>query len=164
MPSYRAWNATKAVGTDWQKKTVDCTDLKPGFCHMTVDLDDSDGWAEIYGVGWFQDGKQVWLPMGATISYKGWNAAKSVSSGDYKTFKVDCHDLVVGFCNMGFQLSGGYAWAAIYGVGWFQNGGHVWLPVGANISYQACDANKQNCTGWQGKSVDCTDLVYPPGP
>jgi hypothetical protein len=45
-------------------------------------------------------------------------------------------------------------------VGWFQNGGKVWLPMGVTISYKACDANQQNCTGWLTHMVDCNDLVY----
>ena len=93
--SYRPWNSTKAVTTDWKTKTVDCTDLAPSYCDMGIVLNDpSDGWVEVSGVGWFQNGGQVWLPVGATVRYRVWNASKTQVVADWKDKSVDCNDLV----------------------------------------------------------------------
>jgi hypothetical protein len=127
---------------------------------MPVDLDDSDGWAEIRNVGWFQDDAKVWLPSGASFQYKACNANKSVCTG-WQTEEVDCSALKPGYCNMGVDLSDPYAWVEIRNVGWFQDGDSVWMPMSASFQYKACDANKQNCTAWQTHDVDCSDLVYP---
>jgi hypothetical protein len=133
---------------------------------MGIDLGTSDGWVEISGVGWFQGtASSVYLPNGATIKYRLWNSAKSVANA-FKDKTVDCTALTVGaeFCNMGISLSPNNLWVEISGVGWFQDGASVWLPVGATAQYRVWDANKQNVIkDWTGKTVDlaCTPLVYP---
>jgi uncharacterized protein YbdZ (MbtH family) len=164
--SYRLWNSAKTVANGWKTKTVDCTALAVGaeFCSMGIDLGSSDGWVEISGVGWFQGtASKVWLPGGSTISYRLWNSAKTVANA-FKTKTVDCNPLAVGaeFCNMSISLTPNTLWVEISGVGWFQGSGSVWLPMAATIQYRIWDANKQNVlNNWTGKSVDCTDLVYP---
>jgi hypothetical protein len=165
---YRLWNSAKSVANAFKDKTVDCTALTVGaeFCNMGIDLGTSDGWVEISGVGWFQGtASSVYLPNGATIKYRLWNSAKSVANA-FKDKTVDCTALTVGaeFCNMGISLSPNNLWVEISGVGWFQDGASVWLPVGATAQYRVWDANKQNVIkDWTGKTVDlaCTPLVYP---
>ena len=171
--SYRQWNKAKTVSYpagDWETKTIDCTALVSPYCHLDINLGGSDGYVEIYGVGWFQEGPdQVWLPEGATISYRQWNKAKTVSypAGGWETKKVDCTPLVSAYCNLDIVLndpSDGYV--EIYGVGWFQTGDdQAWLPVGATISYRVWNKAKTAVTppsGWYTKNIDCSDLVYPP--
>lgn len=67
------------------------------------------------------------------------------------------------FCHTGVELGTSDGWVEISGVGWFQNGDQIWLPICATIRYRIWDANKQNViAGWLDKHVDCSDLVYPP--
>jgi len=150
------------VATDWETKEVDCTELFSDFCYMLINLDESDGYVEISGVGWFQHGDHVWMPVGATIQYKQWNATKKVAT-DWETKEVDCTELFSDFCHMHIVLNDpSDGWVEISGVGWFQNSDHVWLPVCATIKYRVWDANKKNViAGWLDKHVDCSDLIYP---
>jgi hypothetical protein len=168
MPSgasfrYKAYDSTKKVSTGWKTKSVDCSDLKPGFCYMHINLDDGDGWVYIENVGYFKHSNYKWMPSGASFRYKAYDSTKKVSTG-WKTHTVDCGDLKPGFCDMGISLTDPYEWVYIENVGWFQDGASDWMPSGASFRYRACDANKQNCTGWITKGVDCSDLVYPPQP
>jgi len=125
---------------------------------MAVDLGSSDGWVEVSGVGWFQGGS-VWLPKEATVRYRLWNSAKTVS-GPWENKPVDCTPLAVGadFCLMEIDIAGD-EWVEISGVGWFQDGAKVWLPMNATVRYRVWDAAKTTSGPWQDKNVDCTDLV-----
>jgi hypothetical protein len=157
---YRQWNATKQVATDWEDKEVDCTELHSPFCHMEINLDGSDGWVEISGVGWFQHGAKVWLPKCATITYRQWNASRQVAT-DWETKHVDCSDLYSPFCHMLIDLDESDGYVEIKGVGWFQHGDRVWLPICATITYRQWNATKQVATDWETKHVDCSDLYSP---
>jgi hypothetical protein len=158
---YKAYDSTKKVSTGWKSHDVDCGALKPGFCHMLVDLDGGDGWVYIENVGYFKHGDKKWMPSGASFRYKAYDSTKKVSTA-WKTHSVDCGDLKPGFCHMGIALGDPYEWVYIENVGWFQDGSSDWMPNTASFRFKAYDANKQNPTGWMTKSVDCTDLVYPP--
>ena len=157
---YKAYDSTQKVSTGWKDHTVDCNALHPGFCHMSVDLDGGDGWVYIENVGYFQHGDKKWMPSGASFRYKAQDSTQNVSTG-WKTHQVDCNALKPGFCDMGVSLGDPYEWVYIENVGWFQDGASDWMPVGASFRFKACDANRQNCTGWQNKGVDCSALVYP---
>jgi hypothetical protein len=175
MPSgasfrYKAYDAKQKVRTGWQTKKVDCNALKPGYCHMVVDLDGGDGWVYIENVGWFQDGAKVWMPSGASFRYKAYDAKQKVRTG-WQTKKVDCNALKPGYCHMEVDLEKG-VWEKVYieNVGWFQDGAKLWMPSGASFRYKAYDVNGER-TGWLTKDVDCTPLkppcrvhiVLPPG-
>jgi hypothetical protein len=159
---YRAANANKQVVTAYDSKNVDCSNLKPGFCLMPIDLDGSDGWVEIRYVDWFQDGETIWLPSGAAFQYRAANENKKVVTG-YGTKSVDCSALAPGFCHMGILINDPYEDVEIRYVGWFEDGDQVWMPTGATLQYRARDAEGQ-CTGYISKPVDCSDLVHPPQP
>jgi hypothetical protein len=168
MPSgasfrYKAYDSTQKVSTVWKTHNVGCDPLKPGFCQMDIDLDGGDGWVYIENVGYFKHGDEKWMPSGASFRYKAYDSTKKVST-DWQTKDVDCSALKPGFCNMGISLNDPYEWVYIENVGWFQDGASAWMPSGASFRFKACDANKQNCTGWQTHAVDCSDLVYPPQP
>jgi hypothetical protein len=158
--SYRATNANKAISTGWKSKPVDCTDLAPEFCYMLIDLGGSDGWVEISGVGWYQEGAHIWMPVSATFSYRATNANKAISTG-WIPKPVDCTALAPKFCHMLVDLGGSDGWVEISGVGWYQEGAHIWMPVSATFSYRATNANKAISTGWMPKPVDCTPLAPP---
>jgi hypothetical protein len=164
---YKLYDSTKKVSTDWKNKSFsasDCGktwDLTGEFCNMSIDLDSSDGYVYIENVGYFQHGNTKWVPTGASFRYRAYDSTKKVMR-NWRTHTVGCEALKPGFCNMGISLSDSYEWVYIENVGWFQDGDSDWMPSGASFRYKACDANKQNCTGWVNKSVDCNDLEYPP--
>ena len=160
---YRAANKNKKVITDWMRHTVDegCSDLAPDFCNMKVDLGGSDGWVEIYRVGWYQTNAQVWMPVGANFKYRAANANKKVIT-DWMRHAVDkgCSDLAPDFCHLPINLGGSDGWVEIYRVGWYQDD-QVWMPVGANFKYRAANANKKVITDWMRHTVDeaCSNLA-----
>jgi hypothetical protein len=93
--NYRACSANKRVCTGFDPHTVDdgCSDLKPGYCHVTVSLSDPYHWAEIQHVDWFQDTDQVWMPEGASYNARGCDANKQNCTG-FTSHGVDCSGLV----------------------------------------------------------------------
>lgn len=101
---YRLWNKPKAIVGPWKTVSVSCSmtlSVEVEFCQMSVSLTNpADGWIEISGVGWFQNGDPaVWLPKGATVGYRVWNAAKSAVVSGWANHDVtdaggNCQDLV----------------------------------------------------------------------
>ena len=159
---YDAYDSTKKVHAGWQTKEVDqdCSALKPGYCHMLVDLDGGDGKVVIENVGWFNNGDYKWMPMGATFRYDAYDSSQKVHTGwQIKEVDQDCSALKPGYCNMLVSLEAGvWAKVLIENVGWFTNGNYKWMPMGASFRYDAYDVNGAH-TGWQTKTVDCTPLV-----
>jgi hypothetical protein len=161
---YKAFDAKRKVDTNWQAFEVAAADtvLAPQYCHLAVDLDGADGIVHIEHVGDFKDTKAVWMPVGATFRYKVFDAEREVDT-NWKTFTVEanCAPLSPAYHLMGIDVSTPYTQVVIEHVGWFDNGEDVYMPISADLRFKACDADKGNCTGWQFKKVDDTDLVYP---
>ena len=159
---YDAYDSTKKVHAGWQTKEVDqdCSALKPGYCHMLVDLDGGDGKVVIENVGWFNNGDYKWMPTGASFRYDAYDSSQKVHTGwQIKEVDQDCSALKPGYCNMLVSLEAGvWAKVLIENVGWFTNGNYKWMPMGASFRYDAYDVNGAH-TGWQTKTVDCTPLV-----
>jgi len=152
--SYRATDATKNISTGWATKSIDCNPLAPAYCDMEVDIP-AGTYVYINTVGWFQDGAKVWMPTGATISYRATDATKNISTG-WLTKNVDCSNLKPGFCNMAINNPAG-GQVEISNTGSFTNGQSVVLPAGVNISWRL-KVNGQT-SRWYDKTVDCQPLA-----
>jgi len=144
------WDGTHKYYGGAVTKTVNCEPLVINFCNMLVDLDGGDGWVEIQSVGWFQHGANIWMPTGASFTYRATNANKAISTAWMTKPVVDCNPLVIPYCdtknNTGqtIQING-------YGSNVPPNGSVI-LPKGITIQWRFIGG------GWTTKPADCTPI------
>ena len=143
-------------------KLVDCTtlDASSAYCDMLINTPGT-GKVKIDWVGTYENSNSVLLPVGIDVT---WHAVANGVTGPPNTKPIDCTPLDTGpsegepygaFCNMGIVAPAGGK-VKIDWVGTYENGEHVLLPMGVDVTWHAV-AN--GVTGpLYPKHVDCTDL------
>jgi hypothetical protein len=171
---WRLWVNNKC--SQWYDKHVSCDPLvvdPDKYCLMLIDLPDDlasqpGAKVEISGVGTYNDGAKVALPVCVTIQWRLWTNNKCGPWG-YK--HVDCTPLtaenicITSYCPMEVKIPADLASqpgakVEISGVGTFTNGAKVILPVSLSIQWRLWVNNK--CSEWYDKHVDCSALVVDP--
>ena len=164
--SWRAW--VNNLYGPWDTKHVECTALDASEAICVADIVTPTGPPEVVGpqgakvqinyVGTYQNGDQVALPTGATISHRGW--ANNIY-GPWNTQTIACPSTIApSFCEMAIVAAAGTKVQINY-VGTYVGGNSVLLPIGANVSYRGWANNIYG--PWNTKHIDCSALDSGPG-